>query len=293
MQIRRFRTFDADQIARLFHDTVREINLDDYSQEQVRAWAPDNLYFRDWAEICSNRLTFVADDDGVIAGFAELEEDGHIDCFYCHKDYQRMGAGRRLYRALERKAVELGLSNLYTEASITAKPFFQSRGFTVIREQLVEIRGQRLTHFLMEKTLKEPLVLNRVGYWNEREDDETYIEAGAITGWWDPDIKPRVVRYLDSGRVAFEYLGYSWCRFNCGIPDERMGTRDLTDGRWIWPEGLSHYVKEHDVRQPEPFIETMERNGWKVPDMDPTDYDIQIRDDSWLDFCRRNKGLMD
>ncbi|MBR8836096.1 MAG: GNAT family N-acetyltransferase [Stigonema ocellatum SAG 48.90 = DSM 106950] len=154
MNIRLFDNQDGEQIARLFHETVREINIRDYSFSQVEAWAPDNIHFRNWEKVGSERLTFVADDQGVIAGFGELEVSGHINCFYCHKNYQRMGIGRKIYCAIEAKADELGINRLYAEASITAKPFFLHMGFSIIREQLVECRGETFVNYAMEKFLK-------------------------------------------------------------------------------------------------------------------------------------------
>ncbi|ABA23121.1 Acetyltransferase, GNAT family [Trichormus variabilis ATCC 29413] len=153
MKIRLFHIQDAEQIALLFHQTVREVNIRDYSNNQVIAWAPDNIHFRDWAKICSERFTYVADDQGVIAGFGELELNGHIDCFYCHKNYLGMGVGRKIYSAIETKADELGISRLYTEASITAKSFFLRMGFSIIREQQVERRREYFINFAMEKFL--------------------------------------------------------------------------------------------------------------------------------------------
>ena len=37
MKIRLFHEQDAEQIAQLFHDAVREINIRDYSSNQVKA----------------------------------------------------------------------------------------------------------------------------------------------------------------------------------------------------------------------------------------------------------------
>jgi putative acetyltransferase len=153
MKIRLFRPEDAARIAQLFHDTVREINIRDYSESQVKAWAPDDLYFRNWLEVCADRFTYVAEQDGEIVGFGELEADGHIDCFYCHKNYQGCGIGKQIYRAIEAKAVELGLNRLFVEASITAKPFFQRMGFSVIREQQVSSRGETFINYAMAKFL--------------------------------------------------------------------------------------------------------------------------------------------
>lgn len=151
MRIRLFRPQDADQIAQLFHDTVREINCQDYSSTQVKAWAPDDIYFKDWVQACGDCFTYVADQNGAIAGFAQLEPNGHIDCFYCHQHYQRQGVGRQLYDQIEAKALELGLNRLFTEASVTAKPFFQHLGFSVIKQQQVTCRGETLKNYQMEK----------------------------------------------------------------------------------------------------------------------------------------------
>jgi putative acetyltransferase len=154
MKVRLFDLQDTEQIARLFHETVREINIRDYSSSQVEAWAPDDLHFRNWAKVCSERYTYVAEDGDVIAGFGELEANGHIGCFYCHKNYQRQGAGSQIYRAIQAKALELRIERLFTEASITAKPFFLQMGFSVIKEQQIECRGATFINYAMEKCLK-------------------------------------------------------------------------------------------------------------------------------------------
>ena len=65
-----------------------------------------------------------------------------------------MGIGRKIYCAIEAKAYELGINRLYTEASITAKPFFLHMGFSIVREQQVERRGETFVNYAMEKFLK-------------------------------------------------------------------------------------------------------------------------------------------
>ncbi|MDX1586671.1 MAG: GNAT family N-acetyltransferase [Balneolaceae bacterium] len=153
MLIRLFKQSDTEQIARLFHKTVREVNCADYSPEQLKAWAPDNIHFKDWESSCLSSHTFVADDDGTIAGFAQLRETGYIDCFYCHKDYQKIGIGSMLFERILQKARELHLKELTVEASVTARPFFRNKGFGLIIAQEVYRRGQVLKNFLMRKTI--------------------------------------------------------------------------------------------------------------------------------------------
>jgi putative acetyltransferase len=153
MIIRKFENRDAEQIARLFHDTIRNVNLGDYTQEQVEAWAPADIHFRDWAEGCSSRCTFVAEEGGVILGFGELDLDGHINRFYVHHRYQRQGVGTSIYAAIEAEGRKLNLSRLFTEASITARPFFESSVYQMVRQQTVSCRGQTFTNVVMEKRL--------------------------------------------------------------------------------------------------------------------------------------------
>ncbi len=154
MKIRLFQPEDTEQIAQLFHDTVRYINIQDYFQEQVEAWSPNDIYFRNWLEICLSRFTYVAEKDSKIIGFGELEANGHIDFFYCHCNYQRQGVGEKIYKAIENKAVELNLIRLFTEASITAQAFFIKQGFSIVKEQQVACRGETFKNYLMEKQLQ-------------------------------------------------------------------------------------------------------------------------------------------
>lgn len=151
ISIRPFRKSDTEQIARLFHETVRNVNNKDYTEAQLRAWAPDDIHFKDWETSCLQNYTYVAEEDNIITGFAQLEADGHIDCFYCHKDYQGRGIGSALFNRLEQKVVALKLERLYAEVSITALPFFKAAGFSEVKKQEVSIRGELLTNYVMEK----------------------------------------------------------------------------------------------------------------------------------------------
>ena len=72
---------------------------------------------------------------------------------FVHARFQGRGVATALLRQVEAAALEAGLSRVFTEASITARPFFLSRGFELIAEQTVECEGQWLTNFRMHKRL--------------------------------------------------------------------------------------------------------------------------------------------
>jgi putative acetyltransferase len=99
------------------------------------------------------RPTWVAVVDRAIAGFSDLECTGHIDILFVHPRYQRMGVANALLDRVEREALAQNLVFINTDASITARPFFEARGFEIVRIQGVEVRGARLNNFRMQKRL--------------------------------------------------------------------------------------------------------------------------------------------
>jgi putative acetyltransferase len=151
-RIRDYEQVDARAIVRLFYETVHFVNRADYSEEQVRAWAPAVPDAGEWHDRMAVRRTLVAEEGGEVVGFCELEEDGHLDMFYVRKDAVGRGIGRSLYEAAERVARGWALGRIFTEASITARPFFERRGFRVVSERRVCRRGVELTNFAMEKS---------------------------------------------------------------------------------------------------------------------------------------------
>ncbi|WP_334943435.1 GNAT family N-acetyltransferase [Nostoc sp.] len=153
MLIREYKLSDTKAIMKLFYDTIHEINICDYTQEQVNAWAPETMDYEVWHKRLQAKLPYIAENNGEIVGFGELEPDGHIGCFYCHSKYQRKGIGSKLLIHIKDTAQLQGIKRLYTEASITAKPFFENKGFSVVRQQQVELRGVWFQNYVMEKYL--------------------------------------------------------------------------------------------------------------------------------------------
>ncbi len=125
----------------------------DYSEAQVRAWAPDKIDQTAWAAARAKARTFVAARDGTPVGFIDLESDGHIDMLFVHPAEQRRGTAAALLARLETVAREAGIARLRTEASITARPFFERHGFRVVAPQTVELRGERFVNYRMVKEL--------------------------------------------------------------------------------------------------------------------------------------------
>lgn len=156
ISVRPYRVSDAKELAKIYYNTIHEVNTQDYSQEQVDVWAPEtSLDPEGWMKKFDRTKPLVATSNSEIVGFAEFEPDGHIDCFYCHHDWIGKGVGAVLMKEIFAKAMKKNISRIFAEVSITAKPFFEKHGFEIILEQEVEKEGVKLVNFKMEKVFNK------------------------------------------------------------------------------------------------------------------------------------------
>ena len=150
--IRAYEAEDSPATIEIFLRAIREVASKDYSAAEVAAWAQVEDAGA-WAARRISRPAWIAEVDGRPAGFADLTGDGCIDMMFVHPDFQGLGVASLLLARVEQEARQLGLLRIHTEASLTARPFFERRGFHVLARQQVAKRGQWLTNFKMEKTL--------------------------------------------------------------------------------------------------------------------------------------------
>jgi hypothetical protein len=149
-----------------------------------------------------------------------------------------------------------GLRDVVNEASLS--------------EVLPSVTNEDLVTRLKESVVRQP-ALKGVGYWRplpkfrstrgNQFPDPTFL---VDPGWCEAE-REQITSYLRMGHRYQQWRGMSYCRFECGAPVWDMGTRCLSDGEWVWPEGLAHYVECHFVRLPDEFIDSMRRKGWQMP----------------------------
>lgn len=122
MIIRKYKPSDCRHLAELFYQTVHAVNAKDYTREQLDAWADGCVDLEKWNQSFSEHNTVVAiKNEGIATAIcSELEQSVEAD-------------------------------KITTHASVTAKSFFEHRGYKVVREQQVPRGGISLTNFIMEK----------------------------------------------------------------------------------------------------------------------------------------------
>lgn len=146
--IREYNPSDCKRITELFYDTVHKINIKDYDEKQIEAWAGQIPDASVWNRSFLEHFTVVAVMNGEITGFGDMDKNGYLDRLYVDSGHQREGIGKAICDSLENgvKAKEYT-----TFASVTAKPFFESRGYTVERENTVIRQGIELKNYFMTK----------------------------------------------------------------------------------------------------------------------------------------------
>lgn len=147
MVIREYQPSDCEEIAELFYQTVHRVNAQDYTKEQLDAWATGQVDLENWNRSLLVHYSLVAVESERIVGFGDIDQTGYLDRLYVHADYQRKGIATAICDRLE-QAVP---GTITTQASITARPFFEKRGYQVVKTQQVERHGVLLTNFPMVK----------------------------------------------------------------------------------------------------------------------------------------------
>ena len=149
MLIRKYRPSDCGELSELFYDTVHSVNARDYTSEQLDAWAAGTVDLDAWNCSFLQHYTLVAADGELLVGFGDINQTGYLDRLYVHKNFQGKGIASALCNKLEQAVT----GKIVVHASITARPFFENRGYVVKKEQQVERHGILLTNYVMEKQI--------------------------------------------------------------------------------------------------------------------------------------------
>lgn len=140
-------------------------------------------------------------------------------------------------------------------------------------------------------------ILQIIGYWDDSEDPMVKVETPngfphpreLVEPGWDGGLKKRIVNYLNCAPMHRGSWGHAYCRMDPSRDCEEMGSREMTDGTYIWPEGLKVYVEDYDVRLPAAFLEHMKALDFKVPPVDRF-LKAEVDDSFWREWCEEQLG---
>ena len=150
-KIREAKQEDLDQIMKLYHETVIEINSKDYDEEQIRVWSDVSDGNHNFPRKITEQNFYVAEFENKITGFGSVTDDGYLDYMYVHKDFQRKGVAKKILFEIEKKANELNIAKITSHVSITARGFFEKHGYEKESDHIDKHKGVEFINFVMVK----------------------------------------------------------------------------------------------------------------------------------------------
>jgi putative acetyltransferase len=150
-QIRRYKPGEERALFEVYYSAIHLMATRDYTPEQIQAWAPKELDMNLWENRIRGINPFVAELNGEVVGYADLQANGYIDHFFVSGNHSRRGIGSLLMEHLLGEAKSLGLSELTSDVSRTAQPFYEKFGFVVVEQRTPERRGVIIPNALMRR----------------------------------------------------------------------------------------------------------------------------------------------
>lgn len=152
--IRIARLSDVSKLKDLFQNTVLTINKRDYSKAEVEDWASCGDNLSNIEEMIKTHYFIVAvNQQSQIVGFSSITPQGYLHSMFVHKDFLDKGIATMLLEEIERYAISNGIMRITSEVSLTARPFFEKRGYIVEKEQKRKANQLSLINFWMAKEL--------------------------------------------------------------------------------------------------------------------------------------------
>jgi putative acetyltransferase len=151
VHIRRYQEGEEPALFEVYYSAIHIVASRDYTPEQIQAWAPRDLDPSLWQRRMRGISPFVAELDGIVVGYADLQPTGYIDHFFVSGRHPRQGIGSSLMEHLLKEAASRGISEMTSDVSRTAQPFYEKFGFAIVEQRSPVIRGVVVPNALMSR----------------------------------------------------------------------------------------------------------------------------------------------
>lgn len=153
MDFRKATILDLAEMQEMYIETIKWICKNDYTPLQIDAWVSGLNNTERWLKVIHDQYVLLATVQDKIVGYGTLKDGNYIDFFCVHKDFQRQGIADQVFTELEHAAKKENSKTITADVSITAKPFFEKKGFVVKTKQKNIRLGVELINYKMEKAL--------------------------------------------------------------------------------------------------------------------------------------------
>ena len=154
MDFRKATILDLAEMQEMYIETIKWVCKNDYTPLQIDAWVSGLNNTERWLKLIHEQYVLLATIKDQIVGYGTLKNGNYIDFFCVHKDFQRQGIADKVFTELEHEAIKENSKTITADISITAKPFFEKKGFVVKAKQKNMRLGVELINYKMEKKLE-------------------------------------------------------------------------------------------------------------------------------------------
>ena len=142
---------DLNEMQDLFVETIISTCSKDYNDEQINVWTSSVENKDRWRARITNQFFLVAEIDNKIVGYGSLDNGNYLDFLYVHKDFLRKGIANLIYEKLKSESLRHGFDKLTSYVSKTARPFFETKGFKIIKENKNMMNGVEIINYHMSQ----------------------------------------------------------------------------------------------------------------------------------------------
>lgn len=153
MYIRRLLDDEYDDVVQLITQTVHSVCANDYTREELDAWAPENFDINKFRANLSPCYNLAAFEGKKMVGFISMERSGYINRLYTHKDFLRRGIATELFLKAQSWAKENKICELSLDSSKTAEGFYLKMGFERAGISVLHHGDVVFRNAVMKKTL--------------------------------------------------------------------------------------------------------------------------------------------
>jgi len=144
---------DQENLLHLMIETIKSRCSQYYTAAQINAWVLSAQDKRHWQNVIQQHYALVLELDHKIVGFSSLESGSHVYFMYTHKDYCNQGIASRLYERIEKESIRQSSHTITADVSMTARSFFEAKGFQVLKENNNKIDQVSIINYTMIKPL--------------------------------------------------------------------------------------------------------------------------------------------
>jgi putative acetyltransferase len=151
--IRAYQPGDLDEVISIFNQAVLGTANQFYTLEQCQAWQSGVSDRTQFGFRLQRGMTLIGECQGQLAAFGQLHPANHINLLYCIPEFSGRGIASAILQRLEAMAQALDVTEILTEASLSARSYFEHRSYQIIAIEIVTRQGIDLQRVRMKKRL--------------------------------------------------------------------------------------------------------------------------------------------